>query len=406
LNDDDRLEPLVGGYLDGQLTPDETQELIARLRADRGAVAAFADMAHADVLMEQYFHRADIDAAADSLLAYLQVPNRGAVPSQPLTPAHERGMRAGAYPRETGRTDRRPNHLDWFAAAVVLMAFAAGIFSRNWRAQGLTGPAADSQIAAAKPSESAGRGSVVATVEQSKQVDAGATRQPGAGEQLFSGQTISIESGLLQVHVLAGADLIIKGPASLEFISPLRAVLHRGTLTARVTDTAHGFRIDTPTANVIDLKTEFGVSAAEGGDTNVVVFAGEVEMHVASGDRKSKAVAGALSDATDRRLLRTGDGLRVASKVNVSRLVAINTEEYPTSFSAADVPDRAEPAISAVSDNLREGDTSKCYRIVPHGLAEDMPAYVDRTHEWNGVDASGIPPFFGRSRLHHALQRR
>src|SRR5262249_10237236 len=150
---------------------------------------------------------------------------------------------------------------------------------------------------------------------------------------------------------------------------------------------------DTPNAHVIDLGTEFGVSAAESGETNVVVFAGEVEMHVAAGDPSNVATDGARGNAADRHLLRTGDGLRVASGGNVSRLGAINPEQYPSSFADAALPARNQPLIAAVSDNLREGDTSKCYRIVPHGLAEDVVAYVDRTHQWNGVDAGGIPQF-------------
>ena len=52
----------------------------------------------------------------------------------------------------------------------------------------------------------------------------------------------------------------------------------------------------------------------------------------------------------------------------------------------------ARPASStAVSDNVRSPEATYYYEIVPGGLDEDVPAYVDRKHEWNGVDGAGIP---------------
>jgi hypothetical protein len=51
------------------------------------------------------------------------------------------------------------------------------------------------------------------------------------------------------------------------------------------------------------------------------------------------------------------------------------------------------PVITAVSDNVQSLATTKYYRVIPGGFREDCRAYVDRTHEWNGVDERGIPPF-------------
>ena len=49
--------------------------------------------------------------------------------------------------------------------------------------------------------------------------------------------------------------------------------------------------------------------------------------------------------------------------------------------------------ITAVSDNVRSLETAKYYRVIPDGFREDCRAYVDRLHEWNGVDERGLPPF-------------
>jgi hypothetical protein len=206
------------------------------------------------------------------------------------------------------------------------------------------------------------------------------------------GESIRIASGLIELGLEAGGELILKGPAELEFRSPLQAILHRGTVTAKIEESAHGFRVETPNANVVDLGTEFGVAVTDGGETDVVVFSGRVEMQIPDDASASQTDLAAKATLAGSRLMLSGDGLRVGSS-GVSRLVAINSSEYPTSVSG--LSDAAPPlsVIDSVSDNLREDDTTKCYRIVPHGLIEDAVAYVDRDHQWNGVDGGGIPDF-------------
>jgi hypothetical protein len=52
--------------------------------------------------------------------------------------------------------------------------------------------------------------------------------------------------------------------------------------------------------------------------------------------------------------------------------------------------------IVSVTDNLKSSDTAKYYRVVARGFREDCQAYVDRQHQWNGLDDRGIPPFLSR----------
>ena len=49
--------------------------------------------------------------------------------------------------------------------------------------------------------------------------------------------------------------------------------------------------------------------------------------------------------------------------------------------------------ITSVSDNVRSLETAKYYRVIPHGFKEDCRAYVDRLHEWNGMDGRKLPAF-------------
>jgi hypothetical protein len=143
----------------------------------------------------------------------------------------------------------------------------------------------------------------------------------------------------------------------------------------------------------VDLGTEFGVSVSDGGETDVVVFAGKVNMHVPTVNHSSGGESSAATPLASSRLLRSGEALRVKPGGVMRRLVAIDSSQFPTSVSAAVGTTQASSLILNVSDNLQEDDTAKYYHIVPGGLVEDAPAYVDRTHQWNGVDERGIPSF-------------
>ena len=50
--------------------------------------------------------------------------------------------------------------------------------------------------------------------------------------------------------------------------------------------------------------------------------------------------------------------------------------------------------ISSVRDNIKRPGTWSFYEIVHAGMQEDGLAFVDREfHQWNGVDASGMPAY-------------
>jgi hypothetical protein len=42
---------------------------------------------------------------------------------------------------------------------------------------------------------------------------------------------------------------------------------------------------------------------------------------------------------------------------------------------------------------MRDEESTKCYQIVHRGFQEDAPCFVDRGHQWNGIDEEGVPRF-------------
>ena len=69
---------------------------------------------------------------------------------------------------------------------------------------------------------------------------------------------------------------MIAGPAEFVLQAEDRMCLKRGKLTARVTERAKGFTVETPHAILVDLGTEFAADVDRDGNGEVHVFRGEV----------------------------------------------------------------------------------------------------------------------------------
>lgn len=90
--------------------------------------------------------------------------------------------------------------------------------------------------------------------------------------------TIEIQRGLIRLQFDDGVEVTLQGPARYELIGPGKTRLHSGLLTATVPPGAEGFQVSTPTAEVVDLGTAFGIEIDSEGIPVVSVFDGEVEV--------------------------------------------------------------------------------------------------------------------------------
>ncbi len=120
---------------------------------------------------------------------------------------------------------------------------------------------------------------------------------PGAR---LGAQTIALKSGLIRVQFDSGVEVTLEGPAKFELHGVDRARLTAGLLTANVPPGAEGFRVDTPTAEVTDLGTSFGVRLDGDGASHVSVFDGEVEVEE--------------PESGTKRLLKEGQSIHVTAE--------------------------------------------------------------------------------------------
>lgn len=123
-----------------------------------------------------------------------------------------------------------------------------------------------------------------------------------SSEQLFGvgdavGATpMSLADGIVRLEFNSGVEVTIQGPAEFEILSNHRMWLASGLLTATAPNGVTGFSVDTPTAEVVDLGTSFGVDLRNGA-SQISVFDGEVEV--------------TTTDASAKQLLTEGDSVRV-----------------------------------------------------------------------------------------------
>lgn len=265
-------------------------------------------------------------------------------------------------------------------AGMVLVGLMAAFLSAAFLPAARRGSDGEAPAVATGPRAPAATGVATVTRVDGVRWDSAAVVWPELS-RLTVGDVLRFEAGEVSLVFDSGVEVTIRGPADFEVRATDRAFSRLGLITARVGRDGSGFTIETPVATVVDLGTEFVVGVSPSGSTDVAVFSGLVDLSIGAGQ---PTVPGP-------RRVTQGEALRIDESGRLDRIVSIASDRFPDARAAR--PPSVDPLILDVRDNRALGHTSKFYRVVRGGLREDALAYVDRNHEWNGVDARGLPPF-------------
>jgi len=127
------------------------------------------------------------------------------------------------------------------------------------------------------PGGSTAHGGPIATVSNASGAVLLAGDRPAdvaIGARLRAGP-LHLRSGLLELTYPSGVVLVLESPARFDLRNATTLWLGEGNVSARVPNAALGFTVETPSASIVDLGTEFGVSAGAK-SSEVHVFKGEV----------------------------------------------------------------------------------------------------------------------------------
>lgn len=226
----DKLLDLANDYAEGELTEAQRQQLDDWLQSDESARRVFADFMHDHAAL--YW-----DQVSESQAEVIDFP----APS--------------VFSRLNGI---------WGIAAALIVLAGVLVF-RN---------------------ETTVEDSTFATMEKTRAAKWESGNLPTAdGARLGEGR-LRLAEGLATLRFDSGAEVVLEAPAEIQLVDRMNCVLTRGTAVADVPDSALGFQIVTPSANVVDYGTRFAVNVdSASGATQTQVFEGVVEVeHPASNE--------------------------------------------------------------------------------------------------------------------------
>lgn len=137
-------------------------------------------------------------------------------------------------------------------------------------------------------------GAVVARIVETSGLSGGGLEK---GRLVRAGDEISFESGLVELEMEGRGRMVIEGPVEIEFADAKTAKISEGRAFMKVTPAGHGYRLETPRGDVVDLGTEFGVVVDKESSS--------VETHVIDGE------VCALPDDGEAVMLRKDEGIRM-----------------------------------------------------------------------------------------------
>ena len=104
------------------------------------------------------------------------------------------------------------------------------------------------------------------------------------GSRLANG-TLHLAEGLATLKFDSGAEVTLEAPVSLRLIDSMKCELTNGTAVTYVPESALGFRIITPEADIVDYGTRFSVTVfEETGETHTRVMEGKVKVEYNQSD--------------------------------------------------------------------------------------------------------------------------
>lgn len=268
---------LLNAHLDGKtLTAEEARRLSEWVVADSANATAVVEMGMVNELLDsihsvprllEQLAETDDREVQESISSSLQLVEDSTTQRRPaVTPQR----RSSALLSGVG--------IAYLAtAACVLLAVGAVAFT--W----FGGP--DQQMVAEAPPaviapvvETPPPAVVLATITESLDVEWNLDRRACRDAHLRQGETIELKRGVLAAATTTGCDLLLQAPVVAEILEGGDVRLLSGRLTARVGSGATGLTVMTPTANVVDLGTEFGVHVSDNQETSVAVYEGLVEL--------------------------------------------------------------------------------------------------------------------------------
>jgi len=286
------LQSLLDALCQQTLTATEAAHLAERLRTDLQSRKQYVQYLHMHACLRTHLGTAVDSSDQIAALASddLTLLDDWAADSAPLLRDRKTSI-APPVPSVTTWLDAAPLVLS--ALLLVALGILVGMRTSGTRtvppaAVELTGPnVAISPLA------------TLATLSGSLQAD---QQTLATGAALAAGQRLQLDTGTAEFVFFDGSTICLSAPSTLVLEAPSRAFLEQGKLLAQVGSQNASIVIDTPSAQIRDLGTSFGLFVLPDGTSEVHVLSGSVQVSrtAVRGQRDERPLE--LSAGTARRL--------------------------------------------------------------------------------------------------------
>jgi hypothetical protein len=262
----ENISQLISDYLDGELDDQGVERLAEALRSD---VDTVDQLVLDSFIHSQLHHWMNVRQRRDEILADAfggsdmlgcSLGRLSESDAAEYEAAENGALEHTASKSRVARRLRR-SWIGMVAALATMLLIAASIFTAAY-------------LVAARPT-------IVAQLTEAKacQWDAASQDLP-VGSLLHAGQKLKLASGRALLTFASGAQMMIVGPTTVELASASKVDLQQGRVGAQVPTQAIGFTVATPSADFVDLGTEFSLMLDETNTCELQVFDGLVELRL------------------------------------------------------------------------------------------------------------------------------
>ncbi len=238
------LRSLIGAWCEDTITDEEVRRLNWILLGNEVAQQLFAELTSLNAILEQL----GPETAAGNVVPI------GLDQEPPKT-------------KKTFRWNYQPTFFELAALLIAMAALCWAILDQ--------GPTTDELVESSENQETEADGGYALLTHSiaAKWAEGADPVRPGS---IVGKGNLKLESGWLHLQFYNGVKVVLEGPADFEILSMEESFCWQGRVHASVPPHAQGFVVHTPTGELVDHGTDFGVEVNSDGSSEIHVFDGEV----------------------------------------------------------------------------------------------------------------------------------
>jgi hypothetical protein len=322
--DQNDLQELISGFIDGILTEEATQHFLARLETDEAARDLYLQMMNADSLLQ--WEQGQTEPLPD-LSCLSREDNADSLGIDPGVVSARKQLAIMRYA---------------LAATIVVCLFLAGrLLMESKSTQAIAQLDSSDGVPAAM------------IIEEHNTIWERTEWTQDVSKPLVPGW-LKLKSGRALIDLLSGTTIAVQGPLELGLNSGNRAHLKSGRLVVVGTSRAHDFTLTTDNLTLLSRSANFGLSVNSDNQTELHVFEGRVSVSHSQSQPEKEVTPNQTPEASDAIIVEAGQAIVFDHSGQEATRQLADQSVFParSQFSVADPPGDI-PAIDFAAHSIQ-----------------------------------------------------